>query len=624
MRLPRLLCLLLPLLASPLLVPPPPSASRPSPSPSSSLSSSSSSSLSSSSATPSSASPASSFIAAQQRLQLETQQQQIESLVGTFAAPADPSSAPPITPLKVHLFIDGTWLYYGMYSRQQSALPERFGQDWAERHRVRWSAIPSVVVKDLKRQMEERAWDDGSLGGRPLEVTNAHVYTSMKAATDPASHRFRMFEDMKEQGFDVYKMVTEGESEKCIDIQLAVEMLHFATVPESYDVAVILTGDKDFMPAMERTRQKSKRVALASMRRGCNRALQAPSNHIRDFDIIWLDEPSALERIVQPDENAQVRHRVGYASEGLVLLAIARFVERVVEETSGTASSRDVGRFLKGIKVGTVAEEDLLQQVKNKGGLRTFLSRADVFDIEDESDMVYRVSLRGSTFVAIKKKFQALEEWETKWLDSFDGYSRTLDVGARASQGKRMEDFDDTNVAQLRKLCKERGLRVSGVRAELVARLVAASAQEAAAPPRAAAGGWVVKGGDAGGGGGGGAEAGHGTHADAPLLRNDSYNCVDVNVPVRDYLVECVRDLLVASGGRVGSRDIGRYLAACPAHNGGDGTALNQLKREFVTLIKFLDGVASSTFVCEGESNFQDGVWVTLRPSGERVATHES
>ena len=45
-----------------------------------------------------------------------------------------------------------------------------------------------------------------------------------------------------------------GQQEKCVDISLAVEMLYMATVPDAYDVAVIITGDKDFMPAMQKTR----------------------------------------------------------------------------------------------------------------------------------------------------------------------------------------------------------------------------------------------------------------------------------------------------------------------------------------------------------------------------------
>ena len=70
-------------------------------------------------------------------------------------------------------------------------------------------------------------------------------------------------------------METVGRSEKCVDINIAVEMLHYATVPNAYDVAILLTGDKDFIPAMRRTRQKGRKVALVSMSRryGCNKAL---------------------------------------------------------------------------------------------------------------------------------------------------------------------------------------------------------------------------------------------------------------------------------------------------------------------------------------------------------------
>ena len=32
-----------------------------------------------------------------------------------------------------------------------------------------------------------------------------------------------------------------GEQEKCVDISLAVEMLHYATIADSYDLAVLIT-----------------------------------------------------------------------------------------------------------------------------------------------------------------------------------------------------------------------------------------------------------------------------------------------------------------------------------------------------------------------------------------------
>lgn len=86
------------------------------------------------------------------------------------------------------------------------------------------------------------------------------------------------------------RYVTASEQEKCVDIALAVEMLYMATVHDAYDIAVVVTGDKDFMPAMQKTRLLAKQVAICSMRNSCNQDLVDPNAQIRDFDIIWLDD----------------------------------------------------------------------------------------------------------------------------------------------------------------------------------------------------------------------------------------------------------------------------------------------------------------------------------------------
>lgn len=45
-----------------------------------------------------------------------------------------------------------------------------------------------------------------------------------------------MFKSMREQNFEVHMATTMGVQEKCIDIALAVEMMHYATIPDTYDV----------------------------------------------------------------------------------------------------------------------------------------------------------------------------------------------------------------------------------------------------------------------------------------------------------------------------------------------------------------------------------------------------
>jgi len=67
--------------------------------------------------------------------------------------------------------------------------------------------------------------------------------------------------------------------EKCIDIALAVEMMHFATVPGAYDLAVLLSGDKDFMPAMVHAPPMAHarwRMAIRAIRAGAIRARRHP------------------------------------------------------------------------------------------------------------------------------------------------------------------------------------------------------------------------------------------------------------------------------------------------------------------------------------------------------------
>ena len=88
-----------------------------------------------------------------------------------------------------------------------------------------------------------------------------------------------------------YEAKSEGEKgEKCVDVKLAVEMTHLAMVPHAYDIAVIITGDLDFLPVMQMVRFVGKRVVLVSMRNSCSPDLCKNEAQVRDFDVIWLDD----------------------------------------------------------------------------------------------------------------------------------------------------------------------------------------------------------------------------------------------------------------------------------------------------------------------------------------------
>ncbi len=82
--------------------------------------------------------------------------------------------------------------------------------------------------------------------------------------------------------------------EKRVDIALATSMLFFAATPSAYDIAIVVLGDLDFMPALRRVRMLGKRVAIASIRESCTRAFFSPDDPeydpaVKDMDVIWLD-----------------------------------------------------------------------------------------------------------------------------------------------------------------------------------------------------------------------------------------------------------------------------------------------------------------------------------------------
>ena len=60
------------------------------------------------------------------------------------------------------------------------------------------------------------------------------------------------------------------------------------------------SGDKDFLPALLRTRQKGRKVAIVAMRAGCNRALYETPN-VKDYNVIWIDD--YLDQLIVPRMN---------------------------------------------------------------------------------------------------------------------------------------------------------------------------------------------------------------------------------------------------------------------------------------------------------------------------------
>ena len=296
----------------------------------------------------------------------------------SISSPANAVIAPA---LKAMVFIDGTWLYYTLIEgRDNCPIQRRFGMHWKRTHRVDYRRLTQLVASQLRAQILEQTKSE-----RVIDIVRTSVFTSTREDTDSDSWRLKMIADFFTANFEVHRysdkvnssiniyffflflsrsyisQVFDGRSsgEVCGHLSRGGDALHGhrprclrCSLPYAasschllilhhilhiLDVACIVTGDKDFIPAMQKTRLKGKRVALVSMRNSCNRDLSQPELSIRDFNVIWLDDfideyilPITERRAAQEDVDALVS-----------------LLRKALEEGGGTMSSRDLGKMLQ-------------------------------------------------------------------------------------------------------------------------------------------------------------------------------------------------------------------------------------------------------------------------------------
>ncbi|CBJ30424.1 conserved unknown protein [Ectocarpus siliculosus] len=398
-------------------------------------------------------------------------------------------------PLKVMVFIDGTWLYYSFFGRgERCHVSAKLGPGWVYEYNVKWEMLPVIISRAVHAQLARYGQSS-----RLVEVVRTVVFSSARKDTDKDSTRMRMFNAMREKNFEVHMATTVGVQEKCIDIALAVEMMHYATIPDTYDVGVLVTGDKDFMPAMARTRQKGRRVCLCSMRNSCNQALLRDDAHVTDFEPIWINEYlDDLMEYVPPVEGIGA-NKVKVAPE-----ILCQVVMKLVEQQGGSINSRLLGRELNKISVdedGTTA----LSVIKERWQV---LSRF-VFEHSDMFQAILPVSNPTKTKEYTISKVDSQNSMKSLKLGEVMDESVSDDDEAYTDDEEELEeeelveeenmgggsacDADEERVTeeslsgevipQLKTRLRERGLPVSGKKSVLVARLLDSMAGDSRPPP---------------------------------------------------------------------------------------------------------------------------------------------
>lgn len=190
------------------------------------------------------------------------------------------------------VFIDGTWLYSNLRS---------LGEDF----QIDYGKLPQAVGKQIAQKLGDRSVDIVRIF---LFGSNATNYLN---TDEEMVKRRRVFYDVLREEYnyevEVYLVDYRGRrlkrkdrhpdddfspQEKCVDIALASSMLYFAALPLAYDIAILIGGDRDYLPVLQKVRLLGKRVAIASIHGACSFELMEGKNlkGVRDFDVIWLSD----------------------------------------------------------------------------------------------------------------------------------------------------------------------------------------------------------------------------------------------------------------------------------------------------------------------------------------------
>ncbi|CAB1116077.1 unnamed protein product [Ectocarpus sp. CCAP 1310/34] len=397
-------------------------------------------------------------------------------------------------PLKVMVFIDGTWLYYSFFGRgERCHVSAKLGPGWVYEYNVKWEMLPVIISRAVHAQLARYGQSS-----RLVEVVRTVVFSSARKDTDKDSTRMRMFNAMREKNFEVHMATTVGVQEKCIDIALAVEMMHYATIPDTYDVGVLVTGDKDFMPAMARTRQKGRRVCLCSMRNSCNQALLRDDAHVTDFEPIWINEYlDDLMEYVPPVEGIGA-NKVKVAPE-----ILCQVVMKLVEQQGGSINSRLLGRELNKISVdedGTTA----LSVIKERWQVlsRFVFEHSDMFQAilpvsnptktkeytiskVDSQNSMKSLKLGEVMDESVSDDDEAYSDDEEELEDEELGEEEDMGGGSAWDADEELvteESLSGEVIPQLKTRLRERGLPVSGKKSVLIARLLDSMAGDSHPP----------------------------------------------------------------------------------------------------------------------------------------------
>ena len=130
----------------------------------------------------------------------------------------------------------------------------------------------------------------------PRKLVGAYVFDT-KNITDSGDTTKRLHDFLRYQGFRVIardSYDSQENKQKEVDVAMAVEMVVHA-LRDNYDVAIVVSGDRDFIPAIQEIQAAGKRVEVAAFDGSCSEEMVRQSDVYRALDglpLLGMRNPS--------------------------------------------------------------------------------------------------------------------------------------------------------------------------------------------------------------------------------------------------------------------------------------------------------------------------------------------
>lgn len=189
--------------------------------------------------------------------------------------------------LKAMVFIDGAWLY-----RSRTALFAKLNE--ANGFEIDYRRLPKIFCEDVADQLDE----DVSLVRTYYFGTVPSPRTNFNTSKQYAFYGF--LERNCGYETEIHELDT-GIGEGWIKMSLASSMLFYAAQPGAFDVAVLLSDDVDYAPAIRRARLMGKRFQIVGLRDDGDKSRQSlfMKSRINDFKPMYLDDHAEEMRLVR-------------------------------------------------------------------------------------------------------------------------------------------------------------------------------------------------------------------------------------------------------------------------------------------------------------------------------------